>query len=125
MFLLVGSGMIATLAACGGGGGGGGNGGGGGSTSYTVGGTVTGLGGAGLVLQDSSGDHLAVSAAGSFTFATKVATGGAYGVTVFTQPTSPPKAHEGIYTWSSLDSSPSKCGPYPLTDVLLAAAVYR
>ena len=84
VFLLVGLGM---LAACGGGGGYGG--GGGSSTTYSVGGMVTGLSGSGLVLRDNGGDNLAVSATGSFTFATKVATGAAYAVTVYTQPASP------------------------------------
>jgi 6-phosphogluconolactonase (cycloisomerase 2 family)/predicted transcriptional regulator len=86
IFLLVSVGIIATLAACTRGGG---YGGGGGSTTYTVGGMVTGLTGSGLVLRDNGGDNLAVSATGSFTFATKLATGAAYSVTVYTQPSSP------------------------------------
>jgi 6-phosphogluconolactonase (cycloisomerase 2 family) len=56
-------------------------------TQYSIGGTVSGLSGTGLVLQDNGGDNLAVSANGSFTFATKVNSGGAYAVTVLTQPT--------------------------------------
>ena len=57
------------------------------SATYTIGGTVTGLTGAGLVLQDNGGDNLTVSAnATSFTFSTAVASGGAYSVTVLTQP---------------------------------------
>ena len=63
----------------------------GGTTStpitYTVGGTVTGLAGSGLVLQDNNGNNLAVSANGSFTFTVAVASGAAYSVTVLTQPT--------------------------------------
>ncbi|MGH8199645.1 MAG: beta-propeller fold lactonase family protein [Steroidobacteraceae bacterium] len=78
------------LAACGGGGGGGGGGDGGGSspppTTYSIGGSVTGLTGTGLVLQDNGGDNLSVTANGTFTFATKVNSGGAYSVTVMTQP---------------------------------------
>lgn len=85
--ILVEAALIATLVACGGGGGTGG--GGGGTTTYTMGGTVTGLAGSGLVLRDNGGDNLALSASGSFTFATKLAAGAAYSVTVFTQPTSP------------------------------------
>jgi hypothetical protein len=50
---------------------------------------VSGLTGAGLVLRDNGGDDLAVSANGAFTFATKVANGAAYAVTVNTQPTGP------------------------------------
>jgi large repetitive protein len=57
--------------------------------TYTIGGTVSGLSGTGLVLQDNSGDNLAVSTNGSFTFATAIATGNGYSVTVLTQPTGP------------------------------------
>jgi hypothetical protein len=59
------------------------------SRAFTVGGTVSGLAGSGLVLRNNGGDNLAVSGNGSFTFATPVASGGAYAVTVLTQPTSP------------------------------------
>jgi 6-phosphogluconolactonase (cycloisomerase 2 family) len=77
-----------SVAACGGGGGSG-------STQtppppptqYTIGGSVTGLSGTGLVLQDNGGDNLAVSASGPFTFATKLNSGATYSVTVGTQPT--------------------------------------
>jgi unsaturated chondroitin disaccharide hydrolase len=59
------------------------------TSSYTVGGTVAGLAGTGLVLQNNGGNNLPVSANGGFTFGTPVASGGAYAVTVLTQPTSP------------------------------------
>jgi photosystem II stability/assembly factor-like uncharacterized protein len=45
------------------------------TTSYTIGGTVTGLTGSGLVLQDNLGDNLTITASGSFTFKTSIATG--------------------------------------------------
>jgi 6-phosphogluconolactonase len=56
--------------------------------SFTVGGTVSGLFGRGLVLQNNAGDDLALSYAanGSFSFATPVASGANYVVTVKTQP---------------------------------------
>jgi hypothetical protein len=76
--------LLMALTACGGG-----NGGGGSSATYTVGGTVSGLTGSGLVLRNNGGDALPVSASGMFTFATKVANGAAYAVTVSTQPTNP------------------------------------
>jgi 6-phosphogluconolactonase len=98
----------ATVAACGpagldsagdtiSSGNGGGNGsissssssGGGSATTYAVGGTVIGVSGSGLVLQDDGGDNLAVSASGAFTFATRLVRGAAYAVTVHTQPSSP------------------------------------
>jgi hypothetical protein len=57
------------------------------SASFTVGGNVTGLAtGQSLVLQDNGGDNLTVSATGPFTFATPLADGAAYAVTVSTQP---------------------------------------
>jgi hypothetical protein len=57
------------------------------ATAYTIGGSITGLTGSGLVLQDNGGDNLAVAAnASSFTFAPPVASGAAYSVTVLTQP---------------------------------------
>jgi hypothetical protein len=58
-------------------------------TTYTIGGTVSGLTGSGLVLQNNGADNLAVTANGSFTFTTAITSGGAYAVTVLTQPSSP------------------------------------
>src|ERR1700690_4594238 len=57
--------------------------------TYTIGGTVTGLTGSGLVLQDNSGDNLTITASGAFTFKTSIASGKTYSATVLTQPTSP------------------------------------
>jgi len=56
-----------------------------GSATYTVGGTVSGLSGT-VVLQDNGGDNLSLSANGPFTFATALAGGTAYAVTVKTSP---------------------------------------
>jgi len=61
----------------------------GGGTTYTIGGTVSGLLGTGLVLQNNSGDNLAISGNGAFTFAVAIAIGGTYKVTVLTQPSNP------------------------------------
>src|SRR6478609_1818573 len=69
----------------------GGTGGGGGTppaTTYTIGGTVTGLVG-NATLQNNGGDNLALSTNGSFSFTTKIASGGAYAVTVSSQPSGP------------------------------------
>ena len=57
--------------------------------TYTIGGTVSGLSGTGLVLQNNGSNNLSVSANGSFTFTTAIASGGAYMVTVLTQPSNP------------------------------------
>jgi len=54
--------------------------------AYTIGGTASGLSGT-VVLQDNNGDNLTVSSSGNFTFATSLASGNAYSVTVLTQPT--------------------------------------
>jgi hypothetical protein len=53
--------------------------------TYSVGGAVSGLTGT-VVLQDNGGDNLSVTANGSFTFPTKLASGAAYAVSVLTQP---------------------------------------
>ena len=63
-------------------------------TTFSVGGTVSGLSGSGLVLQNNSGDDQVVSGNGGFTFATMVATSGAYNVTIRTQPTTPDQVCE-------------------------------
>ena len=55
------------------------------NNAYSVGGTVSGLVGS-MELQDNNGDNLTVAANGAFTFATQVANGSPYSVTVFTQP---------------------------------------
>ena len=55
-------------------------------TAHSVGGTVSGLTGSGLVLQDNGGDNLPVSTSGTFTFARALLSGSAYAVTVLTQP---------------------------------------
>ena len=53
--------------------------------TFTVGGTVSGLSGT-VVLQDNGADNLTVTANGPFTFATALAPGAAYAVTVKTNP---------------------------------------
>ena len=53
--------------------------------THTVGGTVAGLAGS-VTLQNNGADNLAVSANGSFTFATPLPPASAYAVTVLTQP---------------------------------------
>jgi 6-phosphogluconolactonase len=57
--------------------------------SYTVGGTVSGLAGSGLVLQNNGGDDRSLSANGAFSFPTPLSDAAAYTITVKTQPTTP------------------------------------
>jgi hypothetical protein len=59
--------------------------------TLSVGGTVTGLSktGSGLVLQNNGGDNLTVKANGSFTMPTLIPAGGAYKITILSQPTGP------------------------------------
>jgi len=60
------------------------------AVGFTIGGTVTGLAGSGLVLQNNGGNDLTVPAgATSFAFAGTTAAGSAYLVSVKTQPTAP------------------------------------
>jgi 6-phosphogluconolactonase (cycloisomerase 2 family) len=56
--------------------------------TFTVGGTISGLTGTGLVLANNGADSLSASG-NAFTFATAIASGAAYAVTVATQPTGP------------------------------------
>lgn len=79
---------LAAFVGCGGGGGG--------SSSskqksptYSVGGTVQGLVGTGLVLQNNATDDLAVSDNGSFQFSSKILDQTDFTVTVLSQPASP------------------------------------
>jgi hypothetical protein len=60
-------------------------------TTFTIGGTVTNLAAAsgGVTLQDNGQDNLTLTANGTFTFPTAIASGLAYAVTVHTQPSSP------------------------------------
>jgi 6-phosphogluconolactonase (cycloisomerase 2 family) len=59
------------------------------SGSYTIGGTVSGLAGSGLVLRNNGGNDLTVAANGAFVFAGGLADGATYAVTVRTQPSAP------------------------------------
>ena len=58
-------------------------------TTYTVGGTVMGLIGDGLILQNNGTDDLSISDNGIFTFAGQLGQGEAYAVTVKEKPTGP------------------------------------
>jgi subtilisin-like proprotein convertase family protein len=57
--------------------------------TFTIGGTVSGLAGSGLVLQLNGGSDLAIASDGSFTFPDALADGSDYSVTVAAQPDDP------------------------------------
>ena len=57
--------------------------------SYTVGGTVSGMVGSGMVLQNNGGDDRSISADGQFSFNTPLTDGSAYDIKVKTPPTNP------------------------------------
>lgn len=57
--------------------------------TFTVGGTVSGLEGSGLILQNNAGDDLEIEANGAFIFATALEDEDGYEVTVKTQPGTP------------------------------------
>jgi len=58
--------------------------------TLSVGGSVSGFaGGTGFVLQNNGGDNLKITQNGPFTFPTLIPAGGAYKVTVFSQPSGP------------------------------------
>ena len=59
------------------------------TNTFTVGGSVNGLAGTGLILQNNAADDLTINTDGDFTFDPALADGSDYMVTVLTQPTSP------------------------------------
>lgn len=77
------------LVACGSGGGSSSSSAAAPSGTVSIGGTVSGLTGSGLVLQSNAGDNLAIPANGSFTKATALAIGASYSVTASSQPSMP------------------------------------
>ena len=62
------------------------------TNTFTIRGTVSGLAGSGLVLQNNGGDDVGVQSDGAFAFATQIPSGSQFSVTVKTQPASPPQA---------------------------------
>ncbi|MFL5307613.1 MAG: LamG-like jellyroll fold domain-containing protein [Polyangia bacterium] len=95
---------------------GGGVGGGAPPATYPVGGSITGLTGSGLVLQNNLGDNLTVAANGTtFTFATALANGAAYSVTVLAQPSTPTQT-------CTVTNGTGHLGAGPVNDVAIACS---
>jgi hypothetical protein len=59
------------------------------TSSFTVGGSVSGLQGSGLVVRNNGADDLPIDSNGAFTFATPLASGERFNVTIAAQPSSP------------------------------------
>lgn len=59
------------------------------TNAYTVGGVVTGLQGAGLILQNNGAGNLPIVANGPFSFAMPIASGGSFSAGVLANPTAP------------------------------------
>ena len=59
------------------------------TSSFTVGGSVSGLQGSGLVVRNNGADDLPIDSNGAFTFATPLASGERFDVTIAAQPSSP------------------------------------
>jgi hypothetical protein len=81
---------------------------------YAVGGTVAGLAGTGLVLENNSGDDLSIAHDGAFTFPTLIASGKTYAVTVDLPPNSPaqtctPAAASGTVTNAAVNNVAITC----------------
>ncbi|MBW2459253.1 MAG: hypothetical protein JRI68_32450, partial [Deltaproteobacteria bacterium] len=95
----------------------GGEGGSGGSPGpHDIGGSVTGLIGSGLVLQNSGGDDLPIAASGPFAFATQLLSGATYDVTVSVQPSSPQQD-------CVVQDGQGTVGGSPVTNVLVSCSL--
>ncbi|KKL06450.1 hypothetical protein LCGC14_2595910, partial [marine sediment metagenome] len=86
------------------------------TNAYTIGGTVSGLTGTGLVLQNNSTDDLDITVDGDFTFATAIADGSGYTVTVLTQPTGPSQT-------CTVNSGSGTVGGGNITDVTVICSI--
>ncbi len=73
--------------------------------TFTIGGSVSGLTGNGLVLQNNNGDDLAIDSNGDFVFPSALADGASYSVTIATQPGNPSQTCEVANGSGNLDSA--------------------
>jgi hypothetical protein len=104
------------LAGCGGGNGGAGPP----PAAFTIGGTVAGLSGQGLLLRDSNGDSVSVAASGSFTFPLALQSGASYAVTVAVQPAQPAQTcfitdGQGVVNAANVTDVAVTCATGPFT----------
>lgn len=98
------------------------------TTAFTVGGTVSGLAGTGLVLQNSGRNNLAISANGPFTLNAALARGMAYSVTVFSQPAGQFCGISnglGTVADAAINTVAVSCGPSPFTALTATMTTVR
>ena len=93
----------------------------------TIGGTVTGLTGSGLVLQNNGTDDLPITVDGPFTFVTPLLPGGLYSVTVFSNPNNPSQTcsvtnGNGTVPTEAVTNVTVTCGEPPVSDISKVAA---
>ena len=93
----------------------------------TIGGSVTGLEGSGLVLQNNGSDNLPIDGDGPFTFATSLTPGITYDVTVATNPTNPAQIcsvinGKGQVPTEDVTDVTVSCGEALVGDVIKVAA---
>ncbi len=86
------------------------------TVTFTVSGTVTGLKGTGLVLQNNLGDDDAIGVSGSFSFATALESGASYSVSVKAQPASPAQT-------CTVDKGSGTIGAADVSDVAVTCAL--
>ena len=96
-------------------------------TPVTIGGTVAGLEGSGLVLQNNGSDNLPIVDNGPFTFDTPLTPGDFYNVTVFTNPTNPAQTctvenGSGQVPTEDVTNVAVSCGEVVVSDVIKIAA---
>lgn len=85
------------------------------SSTLSIGGTVNGLLGSGLVLQNNGGDDIEIESNGSFTFATALANGATYKVTVRRHPADPSQA-------CTVSNGEGKVGSSAVTSVVVSCS---
>jgi large repetitive protein len=85
------------------------------TSAFAVSGNVTSLVGSGLVLQNNGADDLTIPQNGPFTFATQIASGAPYNVTVRTQPAGPQQT-------CTVANASGTVGSAPVTDVAVSCA---
>jgi alpha-tubulin suppressor-like RCC1 family protein len=105
---------------------GGAGGTGGGGKTYSVGGTVTGLQGTGLMLRNNGRDDLPISTDGSFTFTKALADRSSYAVTIATQPSGTNRTctvenGTGMLTSADVTNVKVSCVERPVTIIFFEA----